>query len=69
MSILILWETSDHSIVRRKEDRIYIEKGNTSKLGDVEFFTFELHISKRDSMFGYKKENIYYFENGVLKEL
>lgn len=58
-----------HYIVRRKEDRIYIEKGNTSKLGDVEFFTFEPHISKRDSMFGYKNENIYYFENGVLKEL
>ena len=58
-----------HSIVRKKDDRIYIEKGNAEKLGDVEFFTFEPHISRPDSVFGYKKENIYYFENGALTEL
>lgn len=58
-----------HSIVRKKEDRIYIEKGNTSCLGEVLFFTFEPHISIPDSKYGYKKENIYYFENGELKEL
>ena len=58
-----------HSIVRKKDDRVYIEKGNSACLGDVEFFTFEPHISKPGSLFGYKKENIYYFENGVLKEL
>ena len=58
-----------HSIVRKKDDRIYIEKGNAAKLGDVEFFTFEPHISRPDSVFGYKKENIYYFENGALTEL
>ena len=38
-----------HSIVRRKEDRIYIEKGNNTKLGDVSFFTFEPHISVSES--------------------
>lgn len=58
-----------HSIERRKQDRIYIEKGNQHKLGKVNYFTFEPHISKGDSKFGYKKENIYYFENGKLKEL
>ena len=58
-----------HSIVRKKDDRIYIEKGNAAKLGDVEFFTFEPHISRPASVFGYKKENIYYFENGALTEL
>ena len=58
-----------HSIVRQKNDRIYIEKGNTSCLGDVAFFTFEPHISIKGSKYGYKKENIYYFENGELKEL
>ena len=58
-----------HSIVRRKEDRIYSEKGNNTKLGDVSFFTFEPHISVSGSKYGYKMENIYYFEDGVIKEL
>ncbi|MBQ9872580.1 MAG: aminopeptidase P family protein [Eubacterium sp.] len=58
-----------HSIVRRKEDRIYIEKGNNTKLGDVSFFTFEPHISVSGSKYGYKMENIYYFDEGVFKEL
>ena len=58
-----------HSIVRHKDDRIYAEKGNHARLGDVALFTFEPHISTKGSVFGYKKENIYYFENGVLREL
>lgn len=58
-----------HSIVKRKQDRIYIEKGNLSCLGDVAFFTFEPHISVKGSKYGYKKENIYYFEGEELKEL
>lgn len=58
-----------HSIVRQKSDRIYIEKGNTTRLGDVAYFTFEPHISVLGSKFGYKKENIYYFDDGKLKEL
>lgn len=58
-----------HSIAKRKEDRIYIEKGNTARFEDVQYFTFEPHISVRGSKYGYKKENIYYFENGELKEL
>ncbi len=58
-----------HSIVRRKDDRIYIEKGNKSKLGDVSYFTFEPHISVSGSKYGYKREDIYYFDNGVIKKL
>ena len=58
-----------HSIVRQKDDRVYIEKGNNIKLGDVNFFTFEPHISVEGSKYGYKREDIYYFENGVLKKL
>ena len=58
-----------HSIVREKKDRIYIEKGNQHKLGDVAYFTFEPHISVAGSKYGYKKENIYFFENGKLTEL
>ena len=58
-----------HSIVRRKEDRIYIEKGNRMKLGDVQLFTFEPHISVSGSKYGFKRENIYYFDKGIIKEL
>lgn len=58
-----------HSIAKRKEDRIYIEKGNTARLVDVSYFTFEPHISVQGSKYGYKKENIYYFDNVELKEL
>ena len=47
----------------------YIEKGNNTKLGEVNLFTFEPHISIEGSKYGYKKEDIYYFENGVLKKL
>lgn len=58
-----------HSIVKKKEDRIYIEKGNKTCLGEVSFFTFEPHISIAGSKYGYKRENIYYFENGKVIEL
>ena len=58
-----------HSIVRKKEDRIYIEKGNRAKLADVSLFTFEPHISVSGSKYGYKRENIYYFDKEGLKEL
>lgn len=58
-----------HSIVKSKDDRIYIEKGNTKKLGDVHYFTFEPHIALPDSKYGFKKENIYYFDGDRLVEL
>lgn len=35
----------EHSIVRQKNDRVYIEKGNQTSLGNVSYFTFEPHIS------------------------
>ena len=50
-------------------NRVIEEKGNTTRLGDVAYFTFEPHISVPGFKFGYKKENIYYFEDGELKEL
>lgn len=58
-----------HSIEKSKLKRKYIEKGNKKKLSDVEFFTFEPHINKPNSPYGYKMENIYFFSNGRLKEL
>lgn len=58
-----------HSIVKNINDRIYIEKGNHKKLSDVEMFTFEPHISIPESKYGYKREDIYYFDNGKLIKL
>lgn len=58
-----------HSIVKHKDDRVYIEKGNRMHLGDVRYFTFEPHISVQGSKYGYKRENIYYFSEGKIKEL
>lgn len=58
-----------HSIAKDKNDRIYIEKGNSAKLTDVEYFTFEPHISIPNSKYGFKMENIYYFEDNHLIEL
>lgn len=58
-----------HSIVKTKGERIYIEKGNKKKLEDVNYFTFEPHIAFPDSKYGYKKENIYYFDGNGLIEL
>lgn len=37
-----------HSIVKSKGDRVYIEKENVMKLGDVKYFTFEPHIAFPD---------------------
>ncbi len=58
-----------HSIVGDKDKRIFIEKGNKRKLSDVSMFTFEPHISIKDSKYGYKREDIYYFENNELLKL
>ncbi len=58
-----------HSIVTNKNDRIYIENGNCATLGSVKYFTFEPHIAVKGSEYGFKKENIYYFDNGKLLEL
>ena len=55
--------------MKQKSDRIYIEKGNKSKLKEAALFTFEPHISISGSKYEYKRENIYYFEDGKIKEL
>ena len=62
-------ENLGHYIAKNKDDRVYIEKGNKRKLSEVSYFTFEPHISVPGSKYGYKKENIYYFENRKLIEL
>ena len=58
-----------HSIEKNREDRIYIERGNLTKLSDVIYFTFEPHIARPNSVYGFKWENIYHFQSGKLMEL
>jgi len=58
-----------HSIVSEKSQRVYIEKGNKSKLSEVDAFTFEPHICLLEGKYGYKMENIYTFEKERLIEL
>lgn len=58
-----------HSIATNKDDRIYIEKDNPATLSSVKFFTFEPHIAILNSEYGFKKENVYFFDNDKLVEL
>lgn len=59
-----------HSITRSREDRVYIDATNTRELASVSFFTFEPHIREADGGWGFKHENVYFFdENGDLQEL
>lgn len=59
-----------HSIETDISKRKYIEDGNTALLSSVDYFSFEPHIATSKSKWGFKYENIYYFDgNGVLCEL
>lgn len=58
-----------HSICRHMDERVYTEAGNHAPLSSVERFTFEPHIGLPGSPYGYKKENIYFFEDGRLMAL
>lgn len=53
-----------HSIVTRLDDRIYIEAGNSTRLSDVELFTFEPHIRELGGRWGFKHENIFAVSQG-----
>lgn len=52
-----------HSIVSKREDRRYIEPGNFMKLGSVPFFTFEPHVRQIGGSWGFKHEEIYFFDS------
>lgn len=58
-----------HTIEKNKDDRRYFQKGEKTLLRDVDLFTFEPHIRKRDGGYGYKRENIYYFEGEEMRVL
>ena len=59
-----------HSIATRREDRQYIEEKNSRLLREVPFFTFEPHVRQIDGSWGFKHENIFFFDRvGRLEEL
>ena len=58
-----------HSICRHMDERVYTEAGNHAPLSSCALFTFEPHIGLPGSPYGYKKENIYFFEGGLLRAL
>lgn len=59
-----------HSIAARREDRIFVERDNHRRLSEVSFFTFEPHVREVDGKWGFKHEDIFFFNPvGVLEEL
>jgi hypothetical protein len=58
-----------HSIEKNLNDRRYLEENNQTKLSDCDFFTFEPHICRVNDIWGFKMENIYYFEDGKVVPL
>jgi len=58
-----------HSIAAALTDRVFIERGNPCLLGSG-LFTFEPHIRRLGGVWGFKHENIYWFDaTGALQEL
>ncbi|WP_137937357.1 M24 family metallopeptidase [Chitinivorax sp. B] len=59
-----------HSIATRREERLFIEAHNSARLDEAPFFTFEPHIRRVGGKWGFKYENIYYFDqHGQATEL
>jgi Xaa-Pro aminopeptidase len=59
-----------HTIEMDQADRIYIERGSKTSIGVGKAFTLEPHIRQTGGSLGFKRENIYYFdENGILQLL
>lgn len=59
-----------HSIAARREDRLYIEEGNHRPLGEAGLFTFEPHVRETGGTWGFKQEDIFFFNAaGTLEEL
>ncbi len=58
-----------HTIVQNKAERVFIEQGAELRLGEAGLFTFEPHIGRPGSVYGYKREDIYYFDEKGLQQL
>ncbi len=59
-----------HSVSLTGEARQYIERDNLSKLNEVDFFSYNIHICKKNSIWGFRYENTYFInQHGNLEEL
>ena len=60
-----------HTIEIDQADRIYIELGSTRSFKEVgKLFTLEPHIRVSGGEIGFKREDIYYFDdNGLIQRL
>ncbi|WP_261841694.1 M24 family metallopeptidase [Aliamphritea ceti] len=59
-----------HSIETDPDHRKFIDSACHDQLGAVNLFTFEPHIRKVNGKWGFKHENIYFFDqNGCITEL
>ncbi len=57
-----------HSIEIDEKERVYLERDVKKTFKEVgKPFTFEPHIMVEGAKIGFKRENIYYFEDGVLR--
>ena len=52
-----------HSIEVRRSDRRFIDSTCAEPLGSVSLFTFEPHVRKTGGHWGFKHEDIYYFDS------
>jgi len=53
-----------HSIELNPDNRRFIDSNCHDQLGSVGLFTYEPHICKNGGIWGFKHENIYYFDEG-----
>lgn len=59
-----------HSIATRREERQYVQAHNDLCLNQVPFFTFEPHVRVVGGRWGFKHENIFFFnQDGGVEEL
>jgi Xaa-Pro aminopeptidase len=53
-----------HSIATERSGRWFIEAGNERRLQEAQCFTFEPHVRRTNQPWGFKHEDIYYFDDG-----
>jgi Xaa-Pro aminopeptidase len=59
-----------HSIAAARDDRQFIQSKNSLCIGDVPFFSFEPFVRMKGGKWGFKHENIFFFDDDdVLQEL
>lgn len=67
---LVINNNFGHTVSIAGDTRSYIEKNNFKTINDVDFFSYNIHICRQNSMWGFRHENIYLINKfGNLEEL